>query len=56
MGSGLLADGPLETELGAVVIEDRLEVVEAGLGQCLDGLQDLDGTGGAGQFSRPGGC
>ena len=46
MYSGLLADCPLEPELGAVVVEDRVEVVEAGLGECLDGLQDLDGAGG----------
>ena len=49
-GSGRLADGPLEPELGAVVGEDRVEVIEPGLGQRLDGLQDLDGAGGAGQL------
>ena len=47
-GSGRLADGPLEPELGAVVGDDRVEVIEPGLGQRLDGLQDLDRAGGTG--------
>src|SRR5438105_3234650 len=48
--SRLLSDRPLEPELGAVVAQDRVEVVEPGLGQRLDRLQDLDGTGGARQL------
>ena len=48
--SGLLSDRPLEPELGAVIGQDRVQVVEPGLGQRLDRLQDLDGAGGTGQF------
>src|SRR5262249_56853601 len=40
--SGCLAYGPLEPELGAIVGEDGVEVIEPGLGQGLDRLQDLD--------------
>ena len=43
---GCLADGSFELELGAVIRQDRVEVIEAALGQRLDGLQNLDGASG----------
>src|SRR5262249_8509840 len=48
--SGCLADGPFQAELGPIIGDDRVEVIEAGLGERLDGLQDLDGTGGVRQL------
>jgi hypothetical protein len=48
--SGLLTNRSLGLELGAVVSDDEVEVVEPSLGQCLNRLQNLDRAGGAGQL------
>ncbi len=45
-----LADRALELELGAVVRENRIEVIEPALSQGLDWLQDFDGAGSAWQL------
>ena len=45
-----LADRAFESELGTVVRQHRIEVIEAALGQRLDRLQDFDGTSRARQL------
>src|SRR5271155_2626966 len=44
-------EGPVEAELRAVVEEDGINIVEACLGESLDGLQDLDRAGCTGELS-----
>ena len=51
-----LANGAFELELGTIVVQHGIEIIEPALCQSLDGLQDLDRPNGFWKFSSLANC